>query len=115
MANLKDLKIRIDSVKSTQKITSAMKMVAAAKLRKAQMSAEAARPFAERMERMAGGLAKSFDGVEGAPALLAGNGSDQNQLLVVESRFPSLVLHLLPELEHLSFRGHRMPALTRRY
>jgi len=83
MANLKDLKIRIDSVKSTQKITSAMKMVAAAKLRKAQISAEAARPFAERMERMAGGLAKSFDGVEGAPALLAGNGSDQNQLLVV--------------------------------
>jgi len=83
MANLKDLKIRIDSVKSTQKITSAMKMVAAAKLRKAQLSAEAARPFAERMERMAGGLAKSFDGVEGAPALLAGNGSDQNQLLVV--------------------------------
>jgi len=83
MANLKDLKIRIDSVKSTQKITSAMKMVAAAKLRKAQLSAEAARPFAERMERMATGLAKSFEGVEGAPALLAGNGSDQNQLLVV--------------------------------
>ena len=52
MANLKDLKIRITSVKSTQKITSAMKMVAAAKLRKAQENAEAARPYAERMERM---------------------------------------------------------------
>lgn len=83
MANLKDLKIRIDSVKSTQKITSAMKMVAAAKLRKAQLSAEAARPYAERMERMAGSMARSFDGVDGAPALLAGNGSDQNQLFVV--------------------------------
>jgi F-type H+-transporting ATPase subunit gamma len=83
MANLKDLKIRIDSVKSTKKITSAMKMVSAAKLRKAQTSAEAARPYAERMDRMAGALARSFEGVEGAPALLAGNGSDQNHLIVV--------------------------------
>jgi len=83
MPNLKDLKIRIDSVKSTQKITSAMKMVAAAKLRKAQMSAESARPYAERMETMVGALAKSFDGVEGAPELLAGNGKDDNHLIVV--------------------------------
>ena len=82
MANLKDLKIRIDSVKSTRKITSAMKMVSAAKLRKAQMSAEAARPYAERMDRMAGSLARSFEGVEGAPALLAGNGSSQTHLIV---------------------------------
>jgi F-type H+-transporting ATPase subunit gamma len=83
MPNLKDLKIRIDSVKSTQKITSAMKMVAAAKLRKAQMSAESARPYAERMEAMVGALAKSFDGVDGAPELLAGNGKDDNHLIVL--------------------------------
>lgn len=83
MPNLKDLKIRIDSVKSTQKITSAMKMVAAAKLRKAQMSAESARPYAERMEAMVGALAKSFNGVDGAPELLAGNGKDDNHLIVL--------------------------------
>ncbi len=85
MPNLKDLKIRIDSVKSTQKITSAMKMVAAAKLRKAQTAAESARPYAERMEGMVGALAKSFDGVEGAPKLLAGNGSDDKHLIVLVS------------------------------
>ena len=83
MANLQDLKIRIASVKSTQKITSAMKMVAAAKLRKAQLSAESARPYAERMETMVSALAKSFDGVDGAPELLAGNGKDEKHLLVV--------------------------------
>ena len=83
MPNLKDLKIRIDSVKSTQKITSAMKMVAAAKLRKAQMAAENARPYAERMETMVGALAKSFDGVDGAPELLAGNGKDEKHLIVL--------------------------------
>jgi len=85
MPNLKDLKTRIDSVKSTQKITSAMKMVAAAKLRKAQMSAESARPYAERMEAMVGALAKSFDGVDGAPELLAGNGKDDKHLIVIVS------------------------------
>ncbi len=82
MANLKDLRARINSVKSTQKITSAMKMVAAAKLRRAQEGAEAARPYAVRMERMLGSLAKSFDGVEGAPKLLAGTGDDAVHLLV---------------------------------
>ncbi|WP_135075777.1 F0F1 ATP synthase subunit gamma [Terasakiella sp. SH-1] len=85
MPNLKDLKIRIDSVKSTQKITSAMKMVAAAKLRKAQMAAESSRPYAERMEAMVGALAKSFDGVDGAPELLAGNGKDEKHLIVLVS------------------------------
>ncbi|WP_417789322.1 F0F1 ATP synthase subunit gamma [Terasakiella pusilla] len=85
MPNLKDLKIRIDSVKSTQKITSAMKMVAAAKLRKAQLSAESARPYAERMETMVAALAKSFDGVDGAPELLAGNGKDEKHLIVLVS------------------------------
>jgi F-type H+-transporting ATPase subunit gamma len=83
MPSLKDLKIRINSVKSTQKITSAMKMVAAAKLRRAQEQAEAARPYAERMERMLGSLAGSMAGREGAPALLAGNGRDQTHLIVV--------------------------------
>ncbi|MBT6096041.1 MAG: F0F1 ATP synthase subunit gamma [Rhodospirillaceae bacterium] len=82
MPNLKDLRNRIDSVKSTQKITSAMKMVAAAKLRRAQESVEAARPYALRMERMLGSLAGSLGGVEGAPKLLAGTGEEQTHLLV---------------------------------
>ena len=82
MPNLKDLKIRIDSVKSTQKITSAMKMVAAAKLRRAQEAAEAARPYAVRMERMLGSLAQSVGGTDGAPKLLAGTGANQTHLLV---------------------------------
>ena len=83
MASLKDLRNRIASVKSTQKITSAMKMVAAAKLRRAQEQAVAARPYAERMERMLGSLASSFKGREGAPPLLAGSGKRETFLLVV--------------------------------
>ena len=82
MPSLKDLRVRIGSVKSTQKITSAMKMVAAAKLRRAQESAEAARPYAQRMERMLGSLAGSLGGTDGAPKLLAGTGGDQTHLLV---------------------------------
>lgn len=72
MADLKTLRNRIKSVKSTQKITKAMKMVAAAKLRRAQERAEAARPFSERMERMLGTLASNIASPENAPALLAG-------------------------------------------
>src|SRR4029450_13228166 len=83
MPSLKDLRIRINSVKSTQKITSAMKMVAAAKLRRAQEQAEAARPYAERMERVLRSLAASVAGQEGAPALLAGTGKDAVHLVVV--------------------------------
>jgi F-type H+-transporting ATPase subunit gamma len=83
MANLKDLKVRIDSVKSTRKITSAMKMVAAAKLRRAQEQAEASRPYAQRMERMLGSLAGAAAAQAGAPKLLAGTGSDQTHLIVV--------------------------------
>jgi F-type H+-transporting ATPase subunit gamma len=83
MASLKDLRNRINSVKSTQKITSAMKMVAAAKLRRAQEQAEAARPYAERMDRMLGSVAASVAGSQGAPPLLAGTGSDQVHLVVV--------------------------------
>ena len=83
MPNLKDLKIRINSTKNTQKITSAMKMVSAAKLRRAQEQAVAARPYAERMERVLGSLAASMAGKDNAPALLSGTGSDQVHLLVV--------------------------------
>jgi len=85
MPNLKDLKLRIDSVKSTQKITSAMKMVAASKLRRAQEQAEAARPFAERMGRMLSSLAVNVQGGGEGPKLMTGTGSDQVQLLVVIS------------------------------
>jgi len=83
MPNLKDLRVRIASVKATQKITSAMKMVAAAKLRRAQEQAEAARPYAERMERMLGSLASASVGQAGAPALLAGSGKEDVHLLVI--------------------------------
>jgi F-type H+-transporting ATPase subunit gamma len=83
MANLKELRMRIASVRSTRKITSAMKMVAAAKLRRAQEGAEAARPYAERMERMMSSLAAGFAGREDAPKLLAGSGKDQVHLIVV--------------------------------
>ena len=83
MPNLKDLKNRISSVKSTRKITKAMQMVAAAKLRRAQEAAEAGRPYAERMLAVMGGLAASVGTSEDAPRLLAGSGSDQTHLLVV--------------------------------
>lgn len=83
MPSLKDLRLRIVSVKSTRKITSAMKMVAASKLRRAQTAAESARPFAERMERMLGTLAASVAGQAGAPRLLAGTGKDDVQLIVM--------------------------------
>ncbi|MFK4810870.1 F0F1 ATP synthase subunit gamma [Devosia neptuniae] len=83
MPSLKDLKNRIDSVKSTQKITKAMQMVAAAKLRRAQDAAEAARPYAERMGKVLASLASVYEGQSGAPVLLAGTGKDQVHLLVV--------------------------------
>jgi F-type H+-transporting ATPase subunit gamma len=82
MPSLKDLRNRINSVKSTQKITSAMKMVAASKLRRAQAQAEAARPFAERMKRMLGALAASVADSPGAQRLLVGTGSDRTHLLI---------------------------------
>ncbi|WP_103258486.1 F0F1 ATP synthase subunit gamma [Tabrizicola aquatica] len=83
MPSLKDLKNRIGSVKNTRKITKAMQMVAAAKLRRAQEAAEAARPFAERMTAVMSALAAGVGTGEGAPKLLAGNGKDQVHLLVV--------------------------------
>ncbi|MCC1491102.1 F0F1 ATP synthase subunit gamma [Cognatishimia sp. F0-27] len=83
MPSLKDLKNRIESVKSTRKITKAMQMVAAAKLRRAQDAAEQARPYAERFNAVMASLAASVGDSASAPRLLAGTGSDQVQLLVV--------------------------------
>ncbi|MFO7308574.1 MAG: F0F1 ATP synthase subunit gamma [Pseudomonadota bacterium] len=83
MPSLKDLRNRIASVKATQKITKAMQMVAAAKLRRAQTAVEAARPYAERMEAVLANLASRMTVKEGAPRLLAGTGRDQTHLLIV--------------------------------
>jgi F-type H+-transporting ATPase subunit gamma len=83
MASLKDLRNRIASVKATRKITKAMQMVAAAKLRRAQEAAVAARPYSERMAVVLANLASAMEGKAGAPKLLAGTGSDQVHLLVV--------------------------------
>jgi F-type H+-transporting ATPase subunit gamma len=83
MPSLKDLRNRIASVKATQKITKAMQMVAAAKLRRAQTAAEAARPYASRMEAVLANLATALKGREGGPPLMVGTGQDQVHLLVV--------------------------------
>ncbi len=83
MPSLKDLKNRIESVKNTRKITKAMQMVAAAKLRRAQEAAEAGRPYAERFNVVLGSLAASVGVSDSAPMLLRGTGSDQTHLLVV--------------------------------
>src|SRR3712207_4983080 len=83
MPSLKTLRNRIASVKATQKITKAMQMVAAAKLRRAQEAAEAARPYSERMQAVLGNIAASVAGSEGASPLIAGTGRDDVHLLVV--------------------------------
>ena len=83
MPSLKDLRNRIRSVNSTQKITAAMKVVAASRLRRAQEQAEAARPYAQRMERVLGSLAARMAGLPNAPPLLVGTGQDQTHLIVV--------------------------------
>jgi F-type H+-transporting ATPase subunit gamma len=83
MASLKDMRVRLASTKATQKITKAMQMVAASKLRRAQVAAEAARPYAERMEKVLGNIASSVTDLNSAPKLLAGTGQDQVHLLVV--------------------------------
>jgi F-type H+-transporting ATPase subunit gamma len=83
MPSLKDLRTRIRSVKSTQKITSAMKVVAASRLKRAQEAAEAARPYGERMQRMLASLARSMAGMPTAPPMLAGRGRDAVHLLIV--------------------------------
>src|SRR5579864_3233708 len=83
MASLKDLRNRIAATKATQKITKAMQMVAASKLRRAQAAAEAARPYAERMGTVLGSIASAVAGSGSAPKLLAGTGKDQVHLFVV--------------------------------
>jgi F-type H+-transporting ATPase subunit gamma len=83
MASLKDMRVRIAATKATQKITKAMQMVAASKLRRAQAAAEAARPYAERMEKVLGNIASSVSDINSAPPLLAGTGRDQVHLMVV--------------------------------
>jgi len=83
MASLKDMRVRIAATKATQKITKAMQMVAASKLRRAQHAAEAARPYAERMGKVLGSIAAAVAGSDSAPKLLAGTGSDRVHLLVV--------------------------------
>src|SRR5512136_878816 len=83
MASLKDMRVRIASTKATQKITKAMQMVAASKLRRAQTAAEAARPFAEKMDAVIANIATAAGGSPGAPALMAGTGQDQVHLLLV--------------------------------
>src|ERR1700676_213817 len=83
MASLKDMRVRIAATKATQKITKAMQMVAVSKLRRAQVAAEAARPYAERMEKVLGNIASSVSDLSAAPKLLAGTGSDRVHLLLV--------------------------------
>src|SRR5690348_13926722 len=83
MPSLKDMRVRIASTKATQKITKAMQMVAASKLRRAQSAAEAARPYAEKMDAVISNIASAANGSSGAPALLAGTGNDQVHLLLV--------------------------------
>src|SRR5690242_3555415 len=83
MASLKDVRVRIADTKATQRITKAMQMVAASKLRRAQSAAEAARPYAERMGKVLGSIAAAVAGSDSAPKLLAGTGNDRVHLLVV--------------------------------
>jgi F-type H+-transporting ATPase subunit gamma len=83
MASLKDMRVRIAATKATQKITKAMQMVAASKLRRAQVAAEAARPYAERMSKVLGSIAAAVVGSDSAPRLLVGTGNDKVHLLVV--------------------------------
>ncbi len=83
MASLKDMRVRINSVRQTRKITSAMKLVAASKLKRAQEQAEASRPFAERMSAMLANLAAGVRDLPGAPPLLAGTGAAEKHLLIV--------------------------------
>ncbi|MGB0659964.1 MAG: F0F1 ATP synthase subunit gamma [Mangrovicoccus sp.] len=120
MPSLKDLKNRISSVKSTRKITKAMQMVAAAKLRRAQDSAEAARPYTERFNAVLGSLAASVGSSDGAPKLLSGTGSDQTQLLVVMTAerglcggFNSSIVKLArTKIEELKLNGKTVKILT---
>ena len=119
MPSLKDLKNRINSVKSTRKITKAMQMVAAAKLRRAEEAAKAARPYADRMNAVMAGLASKAAGSDSAPRLLAGTGDDKRQLLVVLTSerglaggFNSTIVRLArQEAERLRGQGKEVTSL----
>jgi F-type H+-transporting ATPase subunit gamma len=120
MASLKDLRNRIASVKATRKITKAMQMVAAAKLRRAQEAAVAARPYSERMAVVLANLASSVEGRDGAPALLTGTGKDQTHLLVIATAerglcggFNSSIVRLAREhAERLLSQGKTVKIMT---
>jgi F-type H+-transporting ATPase subunit gamma len=120
MPSLKDLKNRIASVKSTRKITKAMQMVAAAKLRRAQEQATSARPYAERMEAVLGNLAAGVAGSPSAPRLLAGTGEDRTHLLIVATSerglsgaFNSSIVRLARyRMEQLLGQGKTVKILT---
>ena len=84
MANLKELRNRISSVASTQKITRAMQMVAASKLRKAQDAVESTRPYSDKLFQVVGNLSREMEGDDNAPKLLGGNGKSQRYLIVIE-------------------------------
>jgi F-type H+-transporting ATPase subunit gamma len=120
MASLKDMRVRIAATKATQKITKAMQMVAASKLRRAQAAAEAARPYAERMEAVLRNIAAGSAGSDGAPKLLAGTGSDKVHLLIVATgerglagAFNSAIVRLAREhISRLVADGKEVKILT---
>ena len=120
MASLKDMRVRIAATKATQKITKAMQMVAASKLRRAQAAAEAARPFAERMEAVLQNIASGAAGSGTAPRLLAGTGSDKVHLLIVATgerglagAFNSSIVRLAREhINRLVSEGKEVKILT---
>jgi F-type H+-transporting ATPase subunit gamma len=120
MASLKDMRVRIAATKATQKITKAMQMVAASKLRRAQAAAEAARPYAERMDRALGNIASGMAGSDGAPKLLGGTGSDKVHLLIVATgerglagAFNSSIVRLAREhINRLVSEGKEVKILT---
>ena len=120
MASLKDMRVRIAATKATQKITKAMQMVAASKLRRAQMAAEAARPFAERMDRVLGNIAAGMAGNQGGPRLLSGTGQNQVHLLIVATgerglagAFNSSIVRLAREhINRLLAEGKEVKILT---
>jgi F-type H+-transporting ATPase subunit gamma len=120
MPSLKDMRVRLASTKATQKITKAMQMVAASKLRRAQAAAEAARPFAERMDRVLGNISAGMAGRDGAPRLLAGTGADRVHLLIVATgerglagAFNSAIVRLAREhANRLAAEGKEVKILT---
>ncbi len=120
MASLKDMRVRIAATKATQKITKAMQMVAASKLRRAQAAAEAARPYAERMDAVLRNIASGMNGSDIAPKLLAGTGSDNVHLLIVATgerglagAFNSSIVRLAREhILRLQAEGKEVKILT---